>query len=118
MPMRLRSRMKILSFAVIFPALGFLPSAISATTCIYKDVNNSLACTDTNIYDCKSNLKGNPEYDKTCAELEGRPAEKYQYDPARDSKYNSCLNSCNCSGYQTQAGIKSCLDSCRSSCVR
>ena len=117
--MRLMLVKKILSCATAVFALSIITADISATTCIYKDVNNQLVCTDTNIYDCKSNLKGTPEYDKTCAELEGRPTAKdIGYDYMRESRIRSCMNQCSsrCSGYKTQGGATSCVSSCQAGC--
>ena len=117
--MRLMLVKKILSCATAVFALSIITADISATTCIYKDANNRLACTDTNIYDCKSNLKGTPEYDKTCAELEGRPTAKdIGYDYMRESRIRSCMNQCSsrCSDDKTQSGASSCISSCQSGC--
>ena len=120
--MSLKSAKNILWFAVALFSLEVFSGNLSATACIYKDANGRLACADTNMYDCKSNLKGTPEYNTTCADLESgtTPGKDSRPDYMGDYKYRSCLNQCGsrCSGYKTQTGAESCISSCQSGCTR
>gem|GEM_PF-3985619 len=119
--MMLQFLKRSLPYLAALAVMSTYGASLSATACIFKDVNNTLTCRNTNIYDCNTNLKGKPVYEKTCEELEnGGSAAPNRPDYMRDHNYRSCLNRCSssCSGYKTPGGADSCVSSCQSGCTR